>query len=614
HIRIADRVAKDLAASEEGIGPVVLRLIRRQINDPSLPLRGKFWLLSALERVDRLKYDLRAQWLDSENVQVLMTQSLDAVAGIERQVALNLLWRLGFIDALTRSDWERAAARVIEWLPDMSADESFGFRWLLSGLRGSHDDLYAEVCESLPARQLAQMLSVRGTRYSASAWAEVIREIQPRHDSPHLDGWRADFADGVNHAALAGWMATVDEYSHNDDVYELIDALAGACPPAAVTALQAVADHMRSWFESDLLDASHGASRWAFGNMHMIAMIAGSPGGLRRSDSLDDGSTDVSMSTHDKVDEKVDGTSGVVVVGSGEEAPGEPDNEMWVPSAEMYELAEAASEFMRSVDWTKAGASVKAFHAPDVQSLDLVLFLVGVFSTDLLDDLAVAIRHDWLDDVSVNATNTNESTETDEKTTATGGPQLSDPLAGTATHPRDVSAVSAFLAAMSRGERGGQHARAYVVKRLGSLTRMPSNLIDVFPDLAAQLVADGRDALVPDPRARGWGGVIDALDAIRRVDPAAAARVLRSSTTRITDTIAKPQDNDMSRLDEFIAIADELDPAVLDDVIAGIDAETSEPAWRTRLTDQTVQTTALLGRAARVDGPVGDVARRLLSG
>lgn len=582
HIRVADRITKELAKSSDPVvGPAILTLVRSHLRRPDLPLRGKYWVVSALERSDALRYQLIDQWLDNDTAEVLVAQSLEASPGRDRLVALNLLWELGFVDVLDREQWERVVSQATTWLPEMDAMEVYGFRWFLGGVRSRQDDLYEQIRGSMPAAEVGAMLATRATRPSASAWAEVIRELEPKYEAPNLESWRTDFLLGLDLDALAGWVRDVGPDSHNDDIYDLLDVLAEMCPKAATVVLQASAEQLRSSFETDLVDASHGFTRWAFGHMLLIAMIARSPAGLRPSDLDDDNDEERQDQDGQPVPEAAEATN----------------EELWIPSDDQVELASATLELMSSVDWAAAGSSLRGHRLYDLQSLDLLFFWLGRLSMELLDHLSVAVAYSWLDEV---ATQTTPPVPVDDAQTGEP-PQVAN-----------IDKVSSVLANMTAGDRGLQHVRGYVEQRLDSLEGLPFHLIEALPDLAAGLVRAGRAVLLEDPRARGWLSNSRALRAVRDVDRSAAEVMLRASTARLTDALAAPQSNDLQGLPTFIQDVDDLDPSILDLIIAGLDAATCEGAWRARLEDQPYETGLLLERAARLDGVVGQVARGLI--
>jgi hypothetical protein len=582
HIRVADRTTKELAKSRDPVvGPAILALVRGHLRRPDLPLRGKYWVVSALERNDALRYRLIDQWLDSDTAEVLVAQSLGATPGRDRLVALHLLWELGFVGVLDRRQWERVVSHATTWLPEMDARDVYGFSWFLGGVRAHHDDLYQQIRGSIPANEVASMLATRGTRASASGWAEVLRELEPKYDAPDLEPWRANFLTGLNLDALAGWVRDIGPDAHNDDLYDLVDGLARVCPQAATVVLEASSEQLRSSFETDLVDASHGFARWAAGDMLWIAMVARSPAGHRRSDLDGEGEE-----RRDPDSEPVWGTAQT------------SDDELWIPSDDQAELASAVLELMNSVDWSAAGSSLKGHRPYDLQSLDLLFFWLGRLSTDLLDHLSVAVAYTWLDEV---ATQTPSPVPADGAQTGDPPPQLSN-----------IDNVSSVLAYMTQGDRGLQHVWGYVEKRLDSLEGLPFHLIEPLPDLAAALISAGRAVLLEDPRTRGWESNSRALGAVREVDPSAAEAMVRASMGCLAEALASDQRSDLSGLPTFIRHVDDLDPSILDLTITGLNAVTCERNWRARLADQPHEMELLLERAARLDGVVGEVARRLI--
>jgi hypothetical protein len=593
HIRVADRVTAELAKSTDPVvGPMMLELVRTHLRDTSRPLRGKYWLVSALERHDRLRYGLVDRWLDHDTTDVLVAQALEAAPGSDRLVALNLLWRLGFVDVLDRPQWEQIASRATDWLPDMDDLEVFGFRWFLGGVRSRHDDLHQQIRDSIPASVLATMLSTRGTRVSASAWATVLRDLGPAHDAPQVDEWRAQFLTGLDIHALAGWVGAIGPDSHNDDMYDLVDRLAEVCPQAAAAVLRTSADQMRASFETDLLDASQGIAGWAFGHMLFLAMLAGSPHPVRYSD-LDDDPDDPDDDLEDAGARRSEDGVGMSGAADG------PADDVFVPSEGQIELAGVVRELVTSVDWSAAGRSLSGRAADDVQSLELLLFWVGKLSVDCLDQLSVAIPHAWLDEVA---------TQSAQRVSEGGAGRATEVLAPVT----NVDRVGALLRSMSAGIRARAHARSYLESHMETLQALPFHLIEPFPDLAATLATAGRVVMLQDPRARGWVDNSRALRAVGRVDRTAATTVLRISVDQLASALEAPQANDLKGLTRFIRRADDLDPSVLDRVLVKADPATCERVWGLRLPDQPEETRSLLSRAASVDGVVGEVARGLL--
>ncbi len=68
----------------------------------------------------------------------------------------------------------------------------------------------------------------------------------------------------------------------------------------------------------------------------------------------------------------------------------------------------------------------------------------------------------------------------------------------------------------------------------------------------------------------------------------------------------------MRGLAQFIALADEFSEEHFNRMLAGLDASECDLVWRQRLGDAGDDARALVERASKVDGPVGEAARRLL--
>ena len=151
------------------------------------------------------------------------------------------------------------------------------------------------------------------------------------------------------------------------------------------------------------------------------------------------------------------------------------------------------------------------------------------------------------------------------------------------------------------------------IEGLTTLRQLPFHLVEPFPEVAVAVVRAGGVVKLVNPKGDGWDPDIRALHALRRVDPEVAEQVLTGSEAKFVDALQAPQQHDIRGLAEFIAIADELSEQHLDRVLANIDPVACEPVWRDRLADAPEDAAALLGRAVKIEGPVGDAARRQLA-
>lgn len=390
--------------------------------------------------------------------------------------------------------------------------------------------------------------------------------------------WAAEFADGIDHDALSAWLSTVDETSHNEEVYHLVDVLAGLAPSAASTALRACAEHMTASFESDLADASHGMARWVFGHMNSVAHVAA---------ALHAGDADT-RATEALFDDEDLG-----------------DDERWVPSPEFIELAKATLEVMRTVDWHRAGTSLNGGARHGIESLDLLLAWLGWLSTDLVDEVAQAVAFEWLDALAAPVDQTEMMATAADGRTATGSGSF-----------RTIGGASDLLGLLAAGERGKARIAAYVDRHADSLTELQLPLVEALPELAARMVRAGHDVRLEEPHGAGWTRDAEALEAVANIDQDAAAMLLRNSAPMLERGLQSPQPHDVHGLAQFIIVADNLDSGVLDRLLVALDPSAWEEACRSRLTDtrptgSVHNAKALVERAVRLDGAVGDAARRL---
>lgn len=585
HIRVAQRVLFDLVRRDDKIGERTRALVRRRLLDTSQGILGKFWLVQSLSRSDSMRYKFKQDWLDKPTVDILVEQAASAGPGRDRTLAGNLIGDLSFARALDRGQWETFTAQATTWLPKLDAAEVYGFSRMLMHMRGEQNDLNARLKASLPARDLGAMFSLRGTRSTASGWADLLRELSPSAEDGEeaARAWAADFVQGIDHDALSAWLSTVDETSHNDEVYDLIDVLAGLAPTAATTALRACAEHMVASFESDIADASHGMASWVFGHMNLVAHVAAAPS---------TGDTAISAENVLDDDDLFD------------------EEERWVPPPEFFELARTTLEVMRTVDWHRAGTSLAGRAPHEIESLDLLLAWLSWLSIDLIDEVAEAVEFEWLDILAVPA---DEAGEREKQGIAVGGT-----TAASDASLRTVGGASDLLGLLATGERGKARIEAYLERHAASLTELQLPLVEAFPQLAARMVHAGHDVRLGGPRHSSWIRDADALESVANVDPDAASLLLLKSAPTLEVALLSPQPHEVHGLARFITVADNLDPGVLDSLLAGLDPNAWEESWCSRLVDarpagSVDDAAALVKRAAHLDGPLGDAARRLRS-
>lgn len=590
HIRVAQRALLDLVRRDDKIGAWARALVRRQLLDTAQGLLGKFWLVQSLSRSDSMRHQFKPEWLDRQTVDALVDQAAAAAPGRDRSLAGHLIGDLSFAKALERAQWEVFAAQATTWLPTLKAEEVQGFSRMLMHLRGDEDVLSALLKASLPAREFGAILSSRGTRASAGDWADLLRELSPSaaEGEGAVLAWSADFTHGVDHDALGAWLSAVDEASHNDEVYELVDILAGLAPTPAITALRACAKHMAVSFESDMADASLGMARWVFGNMNLVAHVAA---------ALEAGDGDIPAAGVVLDDEEV--------AEDGED--GEDGEDRWVPPPELVDLARTTLEISRSVDWRRAGESLDGRAIHEIESLDLLLAWLGWLSPDLVDEVAEVVEFEWLDALAAPGDGTGQG-----EVAATNG---DGPTATGYGGMRTVGRASDLLGLLSVGDRGKARIGAYLERHADSLTELQLPLVEAQPELAARMLRAGHDVRL-GLHGGGWIQDAQALAAVANVDHDAAVLLLRKSAPMLESALKPPQPHDVRGLARFVAVADDLDPGVLDGLLTASDPSAWEEAWSPRLADERPagsvhDAKAFVKRAARLDGPLGDAARRL---
>ena len=382
HIRVADRALMDLARRDDPVGAGVRAIVRSHLANPDFPLHGKYWVLDSFTRSDSLRYRWPKEWLDEATVEALVMQALTAGPGADRSSAALVLSELAFTRVLDPDRWAAVVAQLICGMPDVDDSNVYSVARLLSHLSGAQPDLYDELRASLSAGDLAKMFSARGTRRSAPGWADLLRQLTPKHDDAARPAWCAQFTDNVDVDAMSNWLSNTTVGSHNDEITQLIDVLAGIAPAVAVRALRACAAHMRYTLEANMASATHGFARWTFGTMGVVAHVAPADGwrALQRRRASETAS------------------AGENAGSAFEDDPLEPESgEPWEPPPEFRDLAAVTLEIMEGVDWAAAAASLNGRPREEFENLAPFLAWLAWLSTELIDQLADAITFAWLD-------------------------------------------------------------------------------------------------------------------------------------------------------------------------------------------------------------------------
>lgn len=563
HIRIAERALQNLGQREaDGIGATVRAGVRAALLDNQVEVAGKFWLFRVFDRMDAYRYRWATSILDEEVSESLLRQCLAATPGSDRGVALNLLWASEWLLKLPEPAADELASSIIQWLPSVAAEEVNGYRWMLSGLRSNHEAAYERIRGAAAARMIAKRLSVAGTRWSAMDWTHLIQELCPDWRSGNLLAWSDEFESGVDPDALTRWLSERDSRSHPFEVYDLIDALASIAPRTARTVFEACAGEIRDAMEHDLADAASNFSDWIFGTMILVAMLADAPSA--RDDDDDD-----------------------------EREPHESDAArtafMEATEPALRELAATVLAEMQAVDWTAAALSLERKKKYQLHNLDLLLAWLSYLSTDITDEIASNLSTDWLLRVV-------------EEAREEGWPE-----------GRTFGAIEHLLHHLSWGERGNGVVRGFLEEHEKDLEPFPSALVRQYPDLAIRSIRRGARVETHAPAGSGWGTLTADLCAIAGIDRDAAIQWLSQMHGDLVPAITKPQNHDLAGIARFIALADDLDAAVLDAAINQIDTAAAADVWTSRWADARARVQPLLERVSKTSGDAAGLALSVTS-
>jgi hypothetical protein len=134
--------------------------------------------------------------------------------------------------------------------------------------------------------------------------------------------------------------------------------------------------------------------------------------------------------------------------------------ETWTASPELIEFSHTVLATMQQIDWTRAGASQAGKSRAQAQSLDLVLYWLGLLSTDLLDRLASGISLKWVADLAVHGYEESVS-----------APTMKDAKVG------QLDSVVGLLAGLAGSPVGHAKASQFLLNRVGSVVTFPPGLV-----------------------------------------------------------------------------------------------------------------------------------------
>lgn len=569
HVRIAEKALQDLGRREtHAIGETVRASVRASLLDGAIDIAGKFWLFRTFDRIDAYRYRWANSIVDEEVSDSLLRQCLDAAPGRDRGVALNLLWSSEWLRKLSDPRATELAQSMIDWLPSLVSEEVNGYRWMLSGLRSSHEEAYGLVRASTSAGVVGQRLSVAGSRWAAMDWTQVIQELSPDLRSGTLPRWSEELETGIDVELLAGWLSQRDEHSHPFEIYELIDELASLVPRVARVALDVCGDEIQSAIERDIADAASNFSEWVFGTMWIVARLAEAPTARKHTEEGE-------REDDEEVELRELDEARVAFLNAREPA--------------LRELAAKTLDVMSGVDWRAAALSLERKKKYQLQNLDLLLGWLSYLSTDITDQIADALPTDWLLRVV-------------EEARHEGGSDR-DPFA----------AVDHLLYHLCWGDRGRAVVRAFLESHEEEIEVFPAILVEPYADLAVRWLRKGSRVGVDAPRGSGWREVTSQLKAVAAVDRHAAILWLSQMSEALVPSLSKPQKHDLKGMSGFIDLADDLSATDLDAAIGCLDAQAVRMDWQSRMQDTPDIMRVLLQRVSATSGEIAALADELLA-
>lgn len=351
HLRLADRALARLCAHpREPHAQTLLGYLQGRLADPTQNLRGRLWVIDALEFVDALRYGNLTHLINDDTARQIVAECLAAAPGRDRSVAGHLLFRAGFFGAFNRELDEQIAAALPAWIRTATAEEVSGLRWALNYLRGSEPDLHARVVSEVGPEPVAARLCEHVTVGTAAAWADLITELLQPKDLDHR-AWGRAFEVAADDAQLIERLLA----SHTDGLYglpELIDRLVFTTPSLGIEIFTATFPLVRAGLEVDLAATSARLFHWAFGMMGLLV----------------------------------------------EEPEGPEDGED--TSVDWDRVRDTVVSCLSSVDWEQAARSLDGSALHDLHNFDLLAYWLAALCDNAMNRLTRNIPIDWLERIT----------------------------------------------------------------------------------------------------------------------------------------------------------------------------------------------------------------------
>lgn len=531
HLRLADRALTRLCQRpQEAVAQQLLGYMQAKLADPNQSLQGRLWVIGALAYMDALRFGNRSLLINADTARRLVIECLAAGPGRDRGLAAYLLWRMGHFGALDRNLAEEVAAVLPDWIRSVTAEEADGIRWLLSHLRSSEGDLHAQVAAEVDPESVAERLTEHVTLTTADAWAELVSELAYSKGVDRI-AWAERFEAAVDTATLSQRLQDPDTH----DMYglpQLVDRLLSIAPRVGFAVFEATSSRLQAGLENDLATTSSQLVHWAFGMMTMLADVP-----------------------EESLDERFE----------------------WAP------MRRRVIDFLDSVNWEQAAASLEGRELHELYNLHLLTFWLGGLSNEAINRLTRAMSIEWLEQA-------------------------------TAGHWQDVNSISEVLWGLGRGTDQTK-ASELLGRHYAEIQVFPGRLASTYPDFAVELIRNGRTVPLPVDQGLRWGECTEAINAIAELDSDAALAVVEASAEDVLIGLQLRQNNMTEHLTEFIEAVEAIASGRMTDLASRLDPAVVEPHWRNRISgsaDEAGQTRALLTHAGCGSGPIADLANALL--
>lgn len=264
HMRIADRGV--LALGRDTANPrwhAFLAYIRSRLLDPTMALRGKVWLLRAIDQADPLRYGSPQPVLNDEVARFLVDTCLATPAGRDRSTAAYMLWEIEWWRALSREMAEEVASVLTSWIAEVTSEDVAGIAWLLGGLRSNFPALHGEISSSVSPEEIAERLQVHGSASVGESWGRLVVELA-QAEGVDTQAWATRFEEATDLDKVSEWVGQDPEPPSLFGNAELVHQLAFTVPRVAAAVVTAMTPALIARLERDVTGTAQDLNSWAF--------------------------------------------------------------------------------------------------------------------------------------------------------------------------------------------------------------------------------------------------------------------------------------------------------------------------------------------------------------